>query len=157
MREISREALVPHSPEQMFELIERVEDYPQFLPWCLSTALIARTPDSVSATVVVGVRDLHVQVTTRNEKRPPAFMAIHMEGGTFRRFYGEWSLRPLGDAGCHIRFTLQYELPLHAEALAGPLIERAADRMVDAFVRRAVTVYAAEPDARPPSGQPGAA
>ena len=61
MREIRREALVPHSPEQMFELIERVEDYPQFLPWCLSTSLIARTPDSVSATVVVGVRDLHVQ------------------------------------------------------------------------------------------------
>ena len=157
MRQIRREALVPHSPEQMFELIERVEEYPQFLPWCLSTSLIARTPDSVSATVVVGVRDLHVQVTTRNEKRPPAFMAIHMEGGTFRRFYGEWSLRPLGDAGCHIRFMLQYELPLHAEALAGPLIERAADRMVDAFVRRAVTVYASEPDARPPSGQPRAA
>lgn len=157
MREINREALVPHSPEQMFELIERVEEYPQFLPWCLSTSLIARTPDSVSATVVVGVRDLHVQVTTRNEKRPPAFMAIHMEGGTFRRFYGEWSLRPLGDAGCHIRFMLQYELPLHAEALAGRLIEHAADRMVDAFVRRAVTVYAAGPAPRPASGQPGAA
>ena len=157
MREISREALVPHSPEQMFELIERVEEYPQFLPWCLSTSLIARTPESVSATVVVGVRDLHVQVTTRNEKRPPVFMAIHMEGGTFRRFYGEWSLRPLGDAGCHIRFMLQYELPLHAEALAGRLIEHAADRMVDAFVRRAVTVYAAGPDPRPASGQPGAA
>ena len=58
MRQIHREALVPHSPEQMFELIERVEDYPQFLPWCLSTSLIARTPDSVSATVVVGMREL---------------------------------------------------------------------------------------------------
>ena len=157
MREIRREALVPHSAEQMFELIERVEEFPQFLPWCVSTSLIARTPDSVSATVVVGVRDLHVRVTTRNEKRPPAFMAIRMEGGTFRHFYGEWTLHPLGDAGCHIHFMLQYELPLHAEALAGRLIEHAADRIVDAFVRRAVTVYAAEPDPRPPSGQPGAA
>ncbi len=110
MRQIRREALVPHSPEQMFELIERVEDYPQFLPWCLSTSLIARTPDSVSATVVVGMHELHAQVTTRNEKRPPEFMAIRMEGGTFRHFYGEWSLRPLGDAGCHIGFMLQYEL-----------------------------------------------
>ena len=157
MRQIRREALVPHSPEQMFELIERVEDYPQFLPWCLSTSLIARTPDSVSATVVVGMRELHAQVTTRNEKRPPEFMAIRMEGGTFRHFYGEWSLRPLGDAGCHIGFMLQYELALHAEALAGRLIEHAADRMVDAFVRRAGIVYAAEPGPRPPSGQPRAA
>jgi ribosome-associated toxin RatA of RatAB toxin-antitoxin module len=156
MREIRREALVPHTPEQMFELIERVEDYPQFLPWCLSTSLIARTPDSVSATVIVGVRELHAQVTTRNEKRQPEFMAIRMEGGTFRHFYGEWSLRPLGDAGCHIHFMLQYELPLHAETLAGRLIEHAADRMVDAFVRRAVTVYAAEPEVHPPPGQPGA-
>jgi ribosome-associated toxin RatA of RatAB toxin-antitoxin module len=156
MREIRREALVPHTPEQMFELIERVEDYPQFVPWCLSTSLITRTPDSVSATVIVGVRELHAQVTTRNEKRPPEFMAIRMEGGTFRHFYGEWSLRPLGDAGCHIHFMLQYELPLHAETLAGRLIEHAADRMVDAFVRRAVTVYAAAPEVHPPPGQPGA-
>jgi len=156
MREIRREALVPHTPEQMFELIERVEDYPQFVPWCLSTSLITRTPDSVSATVIVGVRELHAQVTTRNEKRPPEFMAIRMEGGTFRHFYGEWSLRPLGDAGCHIHFMLQYELPLHAETLAGRLIEHAADRMVDAFVRRAVTVYAAEPEVHPLPGQPGA-
>jgi len=158
MREIRREALVPHSPEQMFELIERVEEYPRFLPWCLSTSLIARTPDSVSATVVVGVRALRVRVTTRNEKRPPEFMVIHMEDGTFRHFYGEWRLSPLGDAGCHVRFMLQYELPLHAEALAGRLIEHAADRMVDAFVRRAVAVYAAEPELRrPPSGQPDSA
>jgi ribosome-associated toxin RatA of RatAB toxin-antitoxin module len=154
MRDIRREALVPYSTAQMFDLIERVEDYPQFLPWCRGTQLLARTTDSVSATVEVGLRELRVRVTTRNVKRAPEFMAIHMEGGSFRHFYGEWSLQPVGDAGCHVRFVLRYELALRAEALAGRLIDHAADRMVDAFVRRADAVYAArEPGLpSPPSG-----
>jgi ribosome-associated toxin RatA of RatAB toxin-antitoxin module len=154
MRDIRREALVPYSAAQMFELIERVEDYPQFLPWCRATQLLHRSDECVSATLEVGVRDLRVHVTTRNTKRAPEFMAIHMEGGSFRYFYGEWSLRPLGDSGCHVSFLLQYELALRAEALAGRLIEHAADRMVDAFVLRAETVYA-ELAPRLPSPQSG--
>lgn len=151
MRDIRREALVPYSAAQMFDLIERVEDYPLFLPWCLRTELIERSGVSVSATVEVGVRDMRVRVTTRNDKRPPEFMAIHLQGGSFRHFYGEWALRALGDAGCHVVFRLQYELALRAETLAGRLIEHAADRMVDAFVQRAEAVYSPPLPAPPPS------
>jgi ribosome-associated toxin RatA of RatAB toxin-antitoxin module len=153
MRDIRREALVPYTAGQMFELIERVEDYPQFLPWCISTQLVERTEGAVSATVVVGLRGMRVRVTTRNDKRAPEYMAIRMEGGTFRHFYGEWSLRPLGDIGCHVTFRLQYELALHAESLAGQLIEHAADRMVDAFVQRAETVFATPPVSGAAPGQ----
>ena len=91
------------------------------------------------------MRDLRVRVTTRNDKRAPEFMAVHMEGGSFRHFYGEWLLRPLGDNGCHIIFRLQFELALHAETLAGRLIEHAADRIVDAFVQRADAMYGSAP------------
>ncbi|HQR55409.1 MAG TPA: type II toxin-antitoxin system RatA family toxin [Burkholderiaceae bacterium] len=145
MREIRREALVPFSALDMFELIERVEDYPQFLPWCTATQLLARTDEMVSATVEVGVRDLRVRVTTRNEKRPPEYMAIHLEGGSFRHFHGEWLLRPLGHVGCHVTFILRYELALHAETIAGRLIDHAADRMVDAFVARAEIRFGTPP------------
>jgi len=146
MREMHRSALVSYSAEQMFDLIERVEDYPQFLPWCTRTELIERSDEIVSATVEVGFRELHVRVTTRNDKRRPEWMAIHMQDGSFRHFFGEWKLAPLGTLGCRIEFMLRYELALHAETLAGPLIDRAANQMVDAFVRRAETVY----------GEPGA-
>jgi ribosome-associated toxin RatA of RatAB toxin-antitoxin module len=71
-------------------------------------------------------------------------MAIHMQDGSFRHFFGEWKLLPLGTLGCRIDFTLRYELALHAEKLAGPLIDRAANDMVDAFVRRADHVYGGE-------------
>jgi ribosome-associated toxin RatA of RatAB toxin-antitoxin module len=145
VREIRREALVPYSAPDMFDLIERVEDYPQFLPWCTATRLLGRTDETVSATVEVGVRDLRVRVTTRNDKRPPEYMAIHLEGGSFRHFHGEWLLRPLGADGCHVTFILRYELALRAEAIAGRLIDHAADRMVDAFVARAEVRYGTPP------------
>jgi len=141
MREMHRSALVPYSAEQMFDLIEQVEHYPEFLPWCTRTQLIERSDEIVAATVEVGWRELHVRVTTRNEKRRPDWMAIHMQDGSFRDFFGEWRLQALGTLGCRIDFTLRYELALHAERLAGPLIDHAANQMVDAFVRRAETVY----------------
>jgi ribosome-associated toxin RatA of RatAB toxin-antitoxin module len=111
MREMHRTALVPYSAEQMFDLIE------------------------------VGFRDLHVRVTTRNAKRRPEWMVIAMEDGSFRHFHGEWSLKPLGELGCRVDFSLRYELALHAERVAGPLIDHAANRMVDAFVSRAEALY----------------
>lgn len=151
MREMHRSALVPYSAEQMFDLVERVEHYPQFLPWCTGTRLLERTEEIVAATVEVGWRELHVRVTTRNEKRRPEWMAIHMQDGSFRHFFGEWKIAPLGDLGCRIDFLLRYELALHSETLAGPLIDRAANQMVDAFVRRAEAVYGEAP----PAGQPG--
>jgi ribosome-associated toxin RatA of RatAB toxin-antitoxin module len=141
MREMHRSALVPYSAEQMFDLIEQVERYPEFLPWCTRTQLIERSDDVVAATVEVGFRELHVRVTTRNEKRRPEWMAIRMQDGSFRHFVGEWKLLPLGTLGCRIEFSLRYELALNSEKLAGPLIDRAANQMVDAFVRRAEVVY----------------
>jgi ribosome-associated toxin RatA of RatAB toxin-antitoxin module len=155
MREMHRSALVPFSAEQIFDLIEQVEHYPEFLPWCTRTQLIERTDSVVTATVEVGFRDLHVRVTTRNDKRRPEWMSIAMEDGSFRHFHGLWSLRPLGTLGSRIDFSLRYELALHAERVAGPLIDHAANRMVDAFVQRAESLYgdAARPD---PSGQPAA-
>ncbi len=111
----------------------------------------------VSATVEVGVRELHVRVTTRNDKRAPEHMDIRMDGGSFRHFHGEWELRPLGDSGCHVMFRLRYELALRAEALAGRLIDHAADRMVDAFVQRAEQLFGAGTAPAGPmlEGQPG--
>jgi ribosome-associated toxin RatA of RatAB toxin-antitoxin module len=156
MREMHRSALVPYSADQMFDLIEGVEHYPQFLPWCTRTELIERTDEVVAATVEVGFKGVHVRVTTRNDKRRPEWMAIHMQDGSFRHFVGEWKLLPLGTLGCRIDFTLRYELALHAEKLAGPVIDHAANQMVDAFVRRAESVYP-PPGARIEApGQPGA-
>lgn len=165
-RRVHRSALVAAPAERMFELIDRVEDYPQFLPWCVATRLIERREDLVSATVTVGWKHLRIEVTTRNPKHAPERMEIHLEGGTFRHFLGLWELRPLGSRGCKVDFTLEYELALPgADRVAGQLIDHAADRMVDAFVERAereaeaarggpaLAIAAAVPPSPPPPGE----
>ena len=141
MREMHRSALVPYSAEQMFDLIEAVEHYPAFVPWCTRTQLIERSADMVSATVEVGFREFHFRVTTFNQKRRPEWMTIAMRDGSFSHFLGEWRLTQLAALGCRIDFLLRYELALKTEALAGPLIDRAANRMVDAFVQRAESLF----------------
>lgn len=153
-RRVHRAALVAAPVARMFELIDRVEDYPLFLPWCVATQLIERRDDLVSATVTVGWKQLRIEVTTRNPKRAPERMEIHLEGGTFRHFLGLWELRQLGERGCKVDFTLEYELALPgADRVAGHLIDHAADRMVDAFVERAERETEAARCASPPAAE----
>jgi ribosome-associated toxin RatA of RatAB toxin-antitoxin module len=128
----------------MFELIERAEDYPAFLPWCASATILSRSDDTVAAAITVDYHGVKFHFTTRNPKRRPDWLAIRLESGPFRRFEGEWHLAPLGDAGCRIRFDLHYEFASTVmRTLAGPVFSRIADTLVDAFVARADEVHAA--------------
>lgn len=137
-RQVHRTALVGVSAERMFQIIDRVEDYPQFLPWCVATSQFERGEDFVAATVEVGWKHLHFKVRTRNPKNAPSRMEIHLEDGSFRHFHGLWELKALGERGCRVDFSLSYELAIPgAERVAGSIIDHAADRMVDAFIERA--------------------
>jgi ribosome-associated toxin RatA of RatAB toxin-antitoxin module len=142
--EVRKSLLVPYTTERMFDLIERAEDYPAFLPWCASATILSRSDDAVAAAITVDYRGVRFHFTTRNPKRRPDWLAIRLESGPFRRFEGEWHLAPLGDAGCRIRFDLHYEFAsTMMRTLAGPIFGRIADTLVDAFVARADEVYAA--------------
>lgn len=149
-RQVHRSALVGVPIDTMFETIDRVEDYPQFLPWCVATSNFERGVDFVAATVEVGWKHLHFKVRTRNPKTTPTRMEIHLEDGSFRHFRGLWELKPLGERGCRVDFSLDYELALPgAERVAGSIIDHAADRMVDAFLERAESAAAPVPSAPP--------
>ncbi len=148
--EIRRTVLVPHSAERMFDLIEAAENYPRFLPWCADAIIAMRDPTVVVANITVDYHGVRFRFTTRNPKRRPEWMAITLERGPFRRFEGEWHLRPLGIEGSHIDFTLRYDFESGVmRTLAGPVFERITNTLVDAFVRRAL-----EP--APPRGDPAA-
>ena len=144
--EIDRSALIPHSAERTFDLIEAAERYPEFLPWCSGAVILARDSTMVSARISVAYRGLAFELTTRNPKRRPEWMAIHLERGPFRRFEGEWRVVPLAPEACKIALTLRYEF---VRALVGRLasgvFDRIADTLVDAFARRADQLYFGEP------------
>jgi ribosome-associated toxin RatA of RatAB toxin-antitoxin module len=135
---VRRSALVAHSAERMFDLIEAAEDYPAFLPWCAGATILARDEALVSAEITVDFHGVRFALTTRNPKRRPEHMAVLLERGPFRRFEGEWRLQPLSAEACRIEFALQYEFdhPLVGR-LAARVFDRITNTLVDAFVARA--------------------
>jgi ribosome-associated toxin RatA of RatAB toxin-antitoxin module len=138
---VQRSALVTHSAERLFALIEAAEDYPAFLPWCASATILERDAGVVRARLEVAWRGVRFSFVTRNPKRAPHWMAITLEEGPFRSFAGEWNLTPLADWGCRVGFTLDYEFDAALlSTLAAPVFDKATSTLVDAFVRRADTL-----------------
>lgn len=136
--EIRRSALVGFPAAAMFDLIEAAEDYPSFLPWCAGATILTRDDSVVAAEITVDYRGARFSFTTRNRKRRPEWMAVTLERGPFRRFEGEWHLRPLSPSACKIEFTLRYEFGgALLGTVAAPVFDRIANSFVDAFVLHA--------------------
>lgn len=149
--EIKRSVLVPYPAESMFDLIERAEDYPQFLPWCVSSTILERSDDWVAARIDFKYLQVRFGFQTRNPKRRPEWLHVRMVDGPFKRFNADWTLTPVGDAGCRIHFDLNYEV---AEGLLDRVAAKAAEMvarsMMDAFVKRAEdTLVPGVPAVRP--------
>lgn len=143
---VRRSALVERSAEQLFDLIEAAEHYPRFLPWCSGATIVCRDEQGVSADLQVRWAGLRFEMRTRNPKRRPEHMSIHLVHGPFSRFDGEWQLTALGAQACKVAFTLDYAFDsrwmTHA---AGPVFDRIANSMVDAFVQQAMSLPATAP------------
>ncbi|HZZ93064.1 MAG TPA: type II toxin-antitoxin system RatA family toxin [Usitatibacter sp.] len=146
MPTVRKSALVSHRPEAMFELVEDVEQYPRFLPWCASTEVYERTPQVTRARLDIAYGGLRTHITTRNTKDPPHGMTLEFVDGPFERFRAQWRFVALGDTGCRVEFSLDYDLasaPLRA--LLGPLFGHVADTMVERFIERADALAARPP------------
>jgi ribosome-associated toxin RatA of RatAB toxin-antitoxin module len=143
MKRISRSAIVEHPAAQMYALVEDIEAYPAFLPWCFAAQVHERVADTTRATLVVGMKGLRQAFTTLNRNVPGEAIAMQLVEGPFRAFSAEWRFHPLGAAASRIEFTLEYEFASRAVGrLLEPLFDRMADTMVDAFSRRAAQVDA---------------
>ncbi|HWM45009.1 MAG TPA: type II toxin-antitoxin system RatA family toxin [Burkholderiales bacterium] len=142
MKQIARSAIVEHSTAEMYALVEDIEAYPRFLPWCAAAVVHERRPDATKATLTVGLGGLRHSFTTLNENRPGEAIDMRLVEGPFRRFHGEWRFVALGAHASRIEFTLQYEFSSRTLGrLLAPLFDGIADSMVEAFVRRAAEVY----------------
>ena len=148
MREVNRSVLVEHSPSQMFSLVDAVEDYPGFLPWCGGTTLHHRDAGITRATIQIRYHGLRQSFTTENVKRAPHEMLIRLVEGPFRTLDGSWRFGDLAGRGCKIEFSLRYEFASRIlEKLVGPVFQHIADTLVEAFVARASRVYGVNRDA----------
>ena len=142
MISVSRQALVGHSANEMFALVEEIEAYPQFLPWCSAVEVALRAPTRTVATLHIDFRGVRQRFTTENLNRPGERIEMRLLEGPFSSLHGEWLFAQLGDSGCRVEFELAYELasPVLGR-LIGPVFNQIATTLVDAFVRRADALH----------------
>jgi len=142
MREVTRSALVPFSAEQMFALVEDIEQYPQFVPWISAAQKLESTPEQVTGRLEMHKAGVREAFTTRNFLKRPTEMLMTLVAGPFKTFEGRWSFTTLGDKGVKVGLTIRFEF---ANAMLGMVLSRTFEKnvseMIDAFVDRARAVY----------------
>lgn len=138
MARVEKSVLVAHTPERMFDLVDRVEDYPTFLPWCGGTELKWRDEATTVATIHIAYLGVRHSFTTENSKVRPREMRIQLQEGPFTHLEGDWMFMPLGDDACKVIFRLDYTFASRAlETVLAPVFSHITRTFVDAFVRRA--------------------
>lgn len=142
MAVVEKTVLIARTPQQMFDLVDRVEDYPKFLPWCGGTELISRTAEHTAARIHVSYHGIKARFATENAKESPHWMKIALREGPFRRLDGGWRFVALGDDGCKVEFRLHYEFSSNVlEKALGPVFNMIVTTFVDCFVKRAHQVH----------------
>ena len=143
MADVKKLVLIEFTPAQMFELVDRCEDYPQFLPWCGGTEVHLRTDTITAATIHINSHGIKAQFSTENTKRWPNDMKLRLTEGPFTRLDGHWRFTPLGETACKVEFSLHYQFSSKLlEKVLGPVFNHIANTFVDSFVKRAGQVYA---------------
>lgn len=142
MPEVRKTVIVPYTPAQMFALVDGVERYPEFLPWCTGTVVLLRDAQVTRAALEVGFRGVKQRFATENHNTPPGVIQMKLLEGPFRSLDGEWRFGDLDGKGCKIEFRLGYEFSSRVlAALVGPVFSHIADTMVEAFVKRAQRLH----------------
>ena len=145
MKTVHKSVLIWYSPAEMFALVTDVVRYPQFLPWCDRASVEEESAQGMVAKVGISIAGLRQSFTTRNRHEPDRKVSLKLVDGPFSRLEGEWNFLPLGDGSqraCKVDFTLSYDFDNGAlAALVGPVFDKIAGSLVDAFVKRAAQVY----------------
>jgi ribosome-associated toxin RatA of RatAB toxin-antitoxin module len=146
MKTVHKSVLIWYSAEEMFALVTDVGSYPEFLPWCDRAAVLDENEKGMTAEVGIAFSGIHQTFTTRNEHVPGREVKMKLVNGPFSRLDGHWRFIPLGGENrraCKVALELHYGFDNAAlGALVGPVFDKIAGSLVDAFVKRAEQVYA---------------
>lgn len=142
MATVEKSVLIGRSAEQMFDLVEGIEDYPRFLPWCDKTEVGFRDEKKTVATLHINFLGVRSHFTTDNDKAFPRQMNLKLVDGPFRQLEGRWVFVALAENACKIEFRLTYEFSSKMlEKVIGPVFNQIANTFVEAFVKRADEIY----------------
>lgn len=139
---VDRSALVLFSAQRMFDLVNDVPSYPQFLPWCDQATVLSRDQSSMLASLTIAKGGVRHAFTTHNQFSHPEEIRMQLVEGPFNHLQGRWRFLALDVDACKVELSISFELGGRLAGMAmGPLISQAANALVDAFCRRAQQVY----------------
>lgn len=139
---VHRSRTVIYSCEQMYNLVNNVEDYAQFLPYCEQSVVHHRDEDEVQATLTIGAAGMSKSFTTRNRLSANKMIEIRLVDGPFKHLEGFWRFDE-EEGGCKISFDLEFEFAgAMFSMMLGPIFDQVTNKMVDAFCDRAEVLYA---------------
>ena len=142
MRKVSRSALVPHSADEMYALVEDVVAYPEFLPWCTNAVLHSHDDTELEASLELQKSGLKKSFRTRNTLQPGVAMGIALVGGPFRQLSGGWQFTQLGEHGSKVAMNFEFEFENRVtDALLGRFFEDTCNSLIESFIRRADEIY----------------
>src|SRR5215510_4600470 len=125
MKRVARSAIVPHSAAELYAVVEDIESYPRFLPWCVGAEVKSRAAGATLARLTVGMRGVKQSFTTQNENRAPESIDMKLVEGPFRRFAAGWRFTALGERACKVEFSMEFEFSSRAlAAVLQPLFEK---------------------------------
>lgn len=142
MPTIHKSHLVAYSCEQMYRLVDDIQQYQAFVPYCSSSVEHERTRDAVRATLTLSGGGIEKSFTTINRLSPFSMMEIILVDGPFKQLEGFWRFQAQPDDGCEVVLDLEFEFSSRLLAMMfGPIFHQIAGTLVDAFISRAEEVY----------------
>ena len=142
MIRINRSVISPYTPQQLYDLVNDVQSYPEFIPNCAQTRVVEQFEDGYVAEVELKLSGLRQKFATRNTTFPCERITMTLASGPFKKLNGSWVFEAIDSNGCRVTFELAYEFASkYLGKLIGPLFQQFTDKAVHAFIKRAKTVY----------------
>ena len=138
MEHVKKSAILPYSAKAMYDLVNDIEQYPQFLPWCSAAKIHSREDHEITASLTLKKGGLHKSFTTRNELMPHRQIEMHLINGPFKHLYGLWLFQETDAGHCCISVDISYSFDSRIMAMMiGPVFGHIANTLLSAFVEQA--------------------
>ena len=142
MTKISKATVVPYTPEEMYVLVNDIESYPAFLPWCSAAKILTQQEESLTATLSLALGKIKQSFTTENTMQDGSRIEIQLIEGPFKHLSGYWKFNPEDEQSCHIQLHMNFEFKNKIiKHTLGKAFYKVMDSLVESFVQRAQQVY----------------
>ncbi|MGD8999904.1 MAG: type II toxin-antitoxin system RatA family toxin [Granulosicoccaceae bacterium] len=139
---VNKSALVPYSAGEMFALVNDIESYPDFLPWCKTSTVLERSDDEVKASLELARGGIQKSFTTLNRMQRDKMIEMRLINGPFKHLEGFWRFQALNEENSKVMLDMEFEFASRLLSMTvGPVFSQITNTLVDAFTQRAVQVY----------------